>query len=233
MAEGGGEIEALDGLVSVLRSAERWHDLVAALVLRAEWAPAEQARADLFEVARIHAEKLAASDDAIAAWRRVRQRFGIGHDTFAPLADLLESASRWDDLARLVGDETKGLALEAGTPGVEDRLLGMKARGDTAAHRVQDRTLAASVYQSIFESGTACFVPPLSGDPSSDAAARWAEATWWALDELVRLAIGDRDYERAVRYMLDGARWVFDKGRSRPMRFQAAPTASDHLGDTS
>ena len=171
IGEGAPEIEALDGLISVLRGAERWTELVSALQARAEKAPEAQARADWLEVARVQGERLGAVDGAVSAWSFVRQKFGAGQDTFVPLARLFESTSRWDDLAGLVVDETKSLVADAGAPDIETRLFEMKVKAELAVPRVVDRALATRLVVRAFEAG-ARFVPPLSTDTSSEAAAQ-------------------------------------------------------------
>jgi tetratricopeptide (TPR) repeat protein len=231
--EVGADVEGLEGLISVLRSAERWGDLVLALEAHAQVAPAAQARADLVEVAGVHGERLHAPEQAVSAWSRVRQQFGTGPETFEPLATLFESMSRWDDLATLVMEETRGLVVDPAAPDIEKRLGEMKAKAALAVPRVVDRALATGVWQEILDAGIACFIPPLASDTSSEAAARWADATWWALDELVKIALDHREYDVAFRRMLDGSRIIFDPARSRQMQRQAALVASENLGDAS
>src|SRR5262245_46114692 len=98
----------------------------------------------------------------------------------------------------------------------------MKTHAERAVPRVADRSITTLVCQELLDAGIACWIAPLASDPSSEATARWSETTWWALDELVRMALDDRGHELAVRRMLEGARIVFDKDRSRRMRRQAA-----------
>src|SRR5258707_8867403 len=145
--EVGADVEGLEGLISVLRIAERWSDLVSALEAHAEVAPAAEGRSDRVEVARVYGEKLQAPEEAVSAWSRVRRQFGTGLETFEPLATLFESMSRWDDLAGLVVEETRGLLIDPAAPDIERRLGEMKAKAALAVPQVLDRALASDVWQ--------------------------------------------------------------------------------------
>jgi len=228
--DGNVDIEDLNGLIAALRGADQHGELVSALLRRAEVAPPHQAREDRVEIARVYAG-LGAMEEAIAAWLRVRRDFGVGPDTFAALADLYEWGSRWEELARLVLEEAMGLLAKSTVPGVELRLGDVKGRAELSLPQLRDRPLAVEVCKALLDAGIACWVSPLSDDPSTEAARCWAETTWWALDELVRIALEDHDYEAAVRGMLEGSQIIFDLDRARRMRSQAAVVASEHLGN--
>ena len=229
--DGGREIEAWEGLIAVLRRAERWTDLVEALDRHAAMADRDRAREDLVEAARIHGERLNAPERAVEAWLDVRKRFGVGEETFSALARLFESMDRWEDLARLVLDEAKVLLATPTLPNAESRLVEQKKKAELAVQHVLDRGLAVTVCQQLFDVCIACFMPPISADTASRAAASWGEAAFWALDQLVRMAIEDRDYATAVEHMLGGSRYVFDSARARQMRRQAALVCSENLAD--
>ena len=84
-------IEALDGLIAVLRAAERHADSIQTLERRAEIADPEQARRDLVEIPR------ASTSRSSLAPRRGPKRGGAfvgvsawGARSFLALADLLE-----------------------------------------------------------------------------------------------------------------------------------------------
>ena len=229
--EGGREIEAWEGLIAILRRAERWTDLVDALEQHAAMADRDRARADLVEAARIYCEKLGVPERAVEAWLDVRKRFGVGEETFSALSHLFESMDRWEDLARLVLDEAKELLGAPEAPGAELRLVDQKKKAELAVQHVLDRVLAIAVCQRLFDVCVACWLPPLADDPASRAAAAWSEAAFWALDELVRMAIEDHDYPTAVDHMLGGSRYVFDRARARHMRRQAALVCFENLAD--
>jgi tetratricopeptide (TPR) repeat protein len=229
--EGGTEIESWDGLVAVLRRAQRWAELASALEHHATLADRERARIDLVETARIFGEKLNAPEKAVEAWLDVRRRFGVGDETFPALAQLFESKARWEDLARLVLDEGRVLLEAPLAAGADARLALQRKKAELAVQHVLDRSLAIAVCQQLFDVCVAMWVSPLADDPSSPAAMAWGATAFWALDELVRMALEDRDYGTAVEHMLGGSRYVFDRERARQMRRQAAQVCADRLSD--
>jgi hypothetical protein len=162
---------------------------------------------------------------------QVRAAFGADDETFAALSELYRSRERWDDLARLVLEQTRNLDVERAVDGIELRLRELRGQAEVLVHRVSDRALAAAVCEALFDAGARAWRPPLSNDPGADGARLWAETTWWALDELVRLSLESRDYETAVRRMLEGSRLVFDPTRARQMRKHAAELVAEQLGD--
>ncbi|MEJ7730270.1 MAG: hypothetical protein WKG00_13760 [Polyangiaceae bacterium] len=108
VADDPGDLEALDGLVKVLRAEQRWRDLVEALELRAaEHGPqhTERGRADRVEVARLHERELGNRADAIAAWQRVRDGYGPDDESFEALSQLLSAEARWAELAALLSGQ--------------------------------------------------------------------------------------------------------------------------------
>lgn len=98
-----GDPTALDALASLLASAERWDELVVVLRTRADAAAGDEARrADLTAVARIQADALGRTDDAIATWRQVREAFGEDGAVVDALSALLARAERWPELLELL-----------------------------------------------------------------------------------------------------------------------------------
>lgn len=128
-----GDPTALDALASLLASAERWDELVVVLRARAESAPDEAARRrDLVAVAKIQADALKRTDDAIATWRQVREAFGEDEAVVDALSQLLARAERWDELLELLdragageADPTRRAMLRARAGDV------YRARGDS------------------------------------------------------------------------------------------------------
>ena len=98
-----GDLAALDSLITLLESAQRWPALIAALELRAgkHVSPAQQ-RADLTRVAVVAREQLHDHERAIAAWQRVSTQFGDDAETVGALSELLADAGRWRELAELL-----------------------------------------------------------------------------------------------------------------------------------
>lgn len=97
------DLQALDSIVGLLETAERWQELIAALEKRVARAttPAQR-RADLARVAAIHHDRLSDVQSAIAAWQRVRTECGEDSETVSALADLLAETESWEELAQLL-----------------------------------------------------------------------------------------------------------------------------------
>ncbi|HVV82915.1 MAG TPA: tetratricopeptide repeat protein [Kofleriaceae bacterium] len=97
------DLAALDSVITLLESVERWPALIDALELRAgkNVSPAQQ-RTDLTRVAVIAREHLHDGERAIAAWQRVTQKFGDDAETVGALSELLAAAGRWRELADLL-----------------------------------------------------------------------------------------------------------------------------------
>jgi tetratricopeptide (TPR) repeat protein len=112
LAEDDRDLEALAAIIDVLEKRERWEPLTEALKRRADLAHAsgaaglgaQQRRADLVRLARIQAERLDASDLAIATWTELRREFGDEPDTIAALDQLLGAAGRFDELASVLDE---------------------------------------------------------------------------------------------------------------------------------
>lgn len=98
-----GDAAALDALASLLAAAERWEELVDVLRARAAAATDDGARrADLTAVAKIQADALGRTLDAIATWRQVREAFGEDAAVVDALSALLARAERWGELLELL-----------------------------------------------------------------------------------------------------------------------------------
>ncbi len=128
-----GDPTSLDALASLLASAERWDELVVVLRTRADAAATDDARrADLVAVAKIQADALGRTDDAIATWRQVREAFGEDEAVVDALSLLLARAERWPELLELLdragaseSDPTRRAMLRARAGDV------FRARGDS------------------------------------------------------------------------------------------------------
>ncbi|MEM9491605.1 MAG: hypothetical protein AAGC55_20840, partial [Myxococcota bacterium] len=104
------DLFALDAMVALLESNQRWQPLIASLGLRVSKAKSDsQKRADLVRIAVIYDKELSDAGQAIDAWVRVQNECGENAETVDALADLLTRAERWSDLAELLerasGDE--------------------------------------------------------------------------------------------------------------------------------
>ena len=132
------DLAALDSVIALLESVQRWPALIDALELRASKhvSPAQQ-RADLTRVAVIASAHLHDGERAITAWQRVIAKFGDDAETVGALSDLLADAGRWKELAVL---------LERTSAGDVERTTGRLNRlGDALAQHLRepDRALAA------------------------------------------------------------------------------------------
>ena len=96
------DLAALDALIALLESVERWTDLIPALDSRAgkKVTPAQR-KSDLMRIAVIHADKLGDRPAAIEGWQRVMKDFGGDPETVGSLADLYAAETRWKELADL------------------------------------------------------------------------------------------------------------------------------------
>ena len=96
-----GDPEALDGLVTLFDKAKRWRPLIDVLDKRAakEERDPDQRRADRVRVARILADNLDASEEAIDTWRDIEEKFGHSEDGTKALTQLLRAMQRWTELA--------------------------------------------------------------------------------------------------------------------------------------
>lgn len=107
----GDDMFALDAMIALLESSERWEPLIEMLGQRVEKTRADiQRRADLIRIAGIYDKSLDAADKAIEAWLRVQTESGESTETVDALADLYTRTERWSDLAgvleRASGRET-------------------------------------------------------------------------------------------------------------------------------
>lgn len=94
--------DALDGLVTLFARAERWPKLIRALRARSESErPTAEQLADRVHIARILAERLGATRDAIEAWRDIAQTFGESDETTTALSDLYTQTADFASLATL------------------------------------------------------------------------------------------------------------------------------------
>jgi len=103
------DLPAIDALIALLESAERWGELIPALEARTtrKVTPAQR-KSDLMRIAMIHAEKLGDNAAAIDGWQQVIKDFGEDAESVGSLADLYSAEGRWRELADLLeGSATK------------------------------------------------------------------------------------------------------------------------------
>lgn len=97
------DAEALDAIIALLETNERWEELVGALEQRHDASSDPGARrADLVRIADVHRARLDDLPKAIEAWRRIEKEFGATAETMDALADLSAAAQRWSDVTALL-----------------------------------------------------------------------------------------------------------------------------------
>ncbi|MFO0736875.1 MAG: tetratricopeptide repeat protein [Labilithrix sp.] len=139
-----GDPEALDGLVTLFDKAKRWRPLIDILNKRAakEDRFTEQRRADRVRVARILADNLDASEEAIDTWRDIEERFGHSDDGTKALTQLLRAMQRWTELA----EHLTGAADRA--PNATDKAETLRELGDVQREQLDELRGAIVSYES-------------------------------------------------------------------------------------
>ena len=143
------DVEALDGLVTLLAKAARPDALVTALVRRADVRTGDAAREDLLRAAAIAEEETADVDLATQLHERVRATFGRDVATGDALIRLYERTERWDALATLLEEE----AAAGGSPARSGPIL--CKLGDLHAGRTGHLADAIASYGLACEQGSA------------------------------------------------------------------------------
>ncbi|MCA9701050.1 MAG: hypothetical protein KC431_26220, partial [Myxococcales bacterium] len=202
------DVEARDAVIELLAANERWEDLVAALRKRAGATVLEQQRrADLVRAARILADDLERSDDAIAVWLEVRESFGDEAETIDALDALMASASRWPDLAEV-------LSSSAGA-GSDRAIRTLTRLGDINREHLDEAPAAARLYAQALgiDPANAAAITGLRALLSVDSCRREAgealarafaaagdwEAGLGILDERIEAAAAPEDKARLLR----------------------------------
>ncbi|WP_437479914.1 tetratricopeptide repeat protein [Sorangium sp. So ce1014] len=132
------DLEALDGLATLLEEGGRYRELTAVLERRAAVRGGVGGRRDLGRVARLFERELGDADQAIATWRRIREELAPDPESGDALAALYTRAERWDDLVALLEVEASAAGALPGGAGAARSAELFRRLGD--AHR--DRTLA-------------------------------------------------------------------------------------------
>ena len=247
LADDAKDIDALDGLVSVLESVDRTADLVEALDARAKAARSdEDARADRVRRARLYADQLNDRSAAIDAWLAIRADFGADQESFGALMGLLEAEQRWEDLAALLSEEAEAARDEERSAlktllgdvhrdhtGHVERALEAYAeaqsweRATELARAVDDRELAETIARRLFALSGARWAKT-EADVESDV----AQAATWAVDRLGSRWLSDGEHSRAADLFIEAAELPFPIERRRDLRREAACIAADRLGDS-
>jgi tetratricopeptide (TPR) repeat protein len=98
-----GDLRALEHLIELLGSEQRWPELIEALSARREQAiPQNQKRSDLIRIASIYENDLEQSEQALASWVAVKEQYGEDPETVAALSRLMTNLEQWGDLTSLL-----------------------------------------------------------------------------------------------------------------------------------
>lgn len=243
------DAEARDGLIVALDRCAMTADLIAELENRATRAnDGVAARADRARIARVCEDVLGLPDDAISAWRRLRELHGRDAESFDALVALLTSLERWQDLAVLLRTDAdvEGDALRAadlrrrlgnlyreqiGDPIEAVRSFVAAADWELALNVVrecrQERELARRVCREVFDLAVLRWTLE-----AKDASSPAALAAAWALAELSLRLREVGAYKEVVSLLLEGAELPFHRSEKRALLRDAAYLCSDELKET-
>ena len=241
--------EARDGLIVALETSRKYSDLIEELEVRAsQSSDVTTARADRARVARLYEEVQHQPEEAVTAWRRLRELHGRDLESFDALVGLLTAGGRSEELATLLRTDA---SVENDPARAADlrRQLGRLYReqiGDAveavrcfvaaddwelAINVVrecrQERDLARKVCREVFELGVSNWTLA-GGDASSPAAL----AAAWALAELGLRLREVGAYTEVVALLLEGAKLPFHRAEKRALERDAAYLCSDQLKET-
>lgn len=135
---------ALRALERLYERTEQWGKLVEVLRhLEQAASEADERRRCMVKAARVLADQLGATTDAIIAWRAVLDDFGPEIDPLGALAKLYDKAERWDDLAEIL-DGWLG-RVEA----LEERVEIQTRLGDVRRLHLDDLRGALAAYRDV------------------------------------------------------------------------------------
>jgi tetratricopeptide (TPR) repeat protein len=137
----GGDREALDGLVTLLERSGNTERLIEVLALRARASQRrEEQRADRVRGAALMSDALGRYEEAIALWQTIETDFGEASDSTLALVALLETTSRWEQLAGLLERTAERLPDEA------MRAEGLRRLGDVRREQLGQNAAAVEAY---------------------------------------------------------------------------------------
>ena len=237
------DLEAWNGLEGVYDAAGQHVELVGVLDARARLVPERQARADRVRVARLYAENIGDPGAAIEAWRGIRRDFGADDESFDALSRLLQSESRWDELADTVADAAARADgakrrelyrvlgdLHRDRTGKPDEAVEAYVRANdfertlTVVDVLTDRELAIAVASRLLSLASSAWKAADAGEfPAVAAAARCA------IETLVRRHLEGDEGDRVVETQLFAASLPFERSERRRYKREAAWTSCDRL----
>jgi len=134
--------QALSALDRLYGRTEQWPSLVEVLRSRERAAADREQRKELMtRLALVLSERIGDTAEAINAYRAISDEFGAEHTTLAPLAELYEKASRFEDLAEALESD---LAL---TEIPTDKLTLLARLGKVRQERLDDVASALESYR--------------------------------------------------------------------------------------
>ena len=167
------DAQALSALDRLYERTQRWRELVDVMRARERLIDDKAARRTLLvRIATTLAEKLADTDQAIAAYRAVVDDFGADRASLSSLASLYEIADRWSDLAEAL-ETHLGLAESSA-----DKLAILTRRGVVRQKRLSDFPAAIEAYRQalVLEPSDAASRAALEGMLEDASARREAAA---------------------------------------------------------
>ena len=186
--EDSADLDALDGLATLLEHARNFPALVSVLDKRARTKlPEERRRADRVRIAIVYSDELGDVAEAIRAWREVDGEFGETDQSTLALATLLRAAERWKDLAKLLD---RGAARASDSTA---RAALLRQLGDVQAQQLEQQAKAVTSYAAALDAASnddgarAGLHALLVRDDERAAAVRVLMKTYEAADEWQRI----------------------------------------------
>jgi tetratricopeptide (TPR) repeat protein len=138
--------DAIDRLVALYRSQERWGEAQAYLERKAEAAGEVDGRIQVhLNTARMLDEQARDVDGAVAAYKRALELDGGNLEALKELADLLERAERWQQLIGILGRQEEVAEAQSERTALRYRVAGIWE------NELENAEQAIAVYRSIFE----------------------------------------------------------------------------------
>lgn len=241
------DVGSMNGLVQALRAAQRPHELIDALGMRARaTADPAAARRDRVRIALLYADDLQDPSSAVAAWESIRKDFGPDRQSFDALSALYESGGAWDRLIALLSAEIQEEPARERQKELHLRLAELQlnrqndevaaienfARGeqwDTA------RTLAAKVGEDASRRELAArtlldVAQPAWIRSKTSAESGPALAASFAIETLSRSLMDAGRSDEAAALCLSGAELPFDRKLRRTLKLRAARLFDASLG---
>ena len=144
LGDDAGDLQALGALERLYERTEQWSKLVEVLrSLEQAATEVDERRRCMIKAARVLADRLDGTAEAINAWRAVLDDFGSDIESLAALAKLYEKAERWEDLGEVL-EVWLGLV-----DGLEERVELFTRLGDVRRLHLGDLPGALGSYRDV------------------------------------------------------------------------------------